>query len=361
VPIEPSASPDAGASAATPTILMGTPSPDADPSATPAVPDPEAVTNPLTGLPVADEEALRCGPILISVANFPPSARPQSGLSFAAQVWETFIGEGMTRFLAVYYGDHLARFAEAADNPLTEGTEDRVFTIGPIRSGRVVYSDIKGLYPGAQLVAAGASAEVAEELLNMRSVFGSNPDDINSARLGEAQLEALCGPLVDASDFETLQFAMTPPAGGKEAASFRIIYNLFNQIGWEFDPAQGSYLRSQDTANGTGQLVPLMDRLTGEQLAFENVLVLWVPHRYETSTIIRIGLLYMRNLIGLLFRDGMVYEIRGSTRSGELQFTDEAGHVIPLKPGRTLFEVVSYETTWKPDQGIVRFHNPPAP
>ena len=267
----------------------------------------------------------------------------------------------MTRFLAVYYGDHLARLAEAAKNPMTERTDDSGFVIGPIRSGRVVYADIKGLFPGAQLIAASASAEVAEQLSNMTSVFGTDPEDVNSAGMDLAQLEKLCGPLVDPAEYSTLTFDPVAPAGGQQAESFQVIYNLYNQIGWDYDPTKGAYLRSQDTADGTGALVPLTDRLTGEQLAFENVVVLWAPHRYETRTIIRINLLYMRSLTGLLFRDGRVYEVKGSTRSGKLQITDEAGNTLPLKPGRTFFEVVSYETTWTPEKGIVRYHNPPAP
>ena len=345
----------------TPLLPGASSTPTAEPTPSRVGLDSTEATNPLTGLAVENGDALRCRPILISVANFPPSARPQSGLSFAAQVWETFIGYGMTRFLAVYYGDHLARLAEAAKNPMTERTDDSGFVIGPIRSGRVVYADIKGLFPGAQLIAASASAEVAEQLSNMTSVFGTDPEDVNSAGMDLAQLEKLCGPLVDPAEYSTLTFDPVAPAGGQQAESFQVIYNLYNQIGWDYDPTKGAYLRSQDTADGTGALVPLTDRLTGEQLAFENVVVLWAPHRYETRTIIRINLLYMRSLTGLLFRDGRVYEVKGSTRSGKLRFTDETGNTLPLRPGRTFFEVVSYETTWTPEKGIVRYHNPPAP
>ena len=62
--------------------------------------------NPLTGLPVADSANLALPPALVSVANFPPTARPQAGLSFSPIVFELFIGEGMTRYLAIFYGDY---------------------------------------------------------------------------------------------------------------------------------------------------------------------------------------------------------------------------------------------------------------
>ena len=62
--------------------------------------------NPLTGLPVEDPENLLLPPALVSVTNFPVSARPQAGLSFSPIVFELFIGEGMTRYLALFYGDY---------------------------------------------------------------------------------------------------------------------------------------------------------------------------------------------------------------------------------------------------------------
>ncbi|MBL7163943.1 MAG: DUF3048 C-terminal domain-containing protein [Anaerolineales bacterium] len=61
--------------------------------------------NPLTGLPVSDPANLNLPAVLISITNFPPSARPQAGLSFAPYVFELFISEGMTRFLTLFYGD----------------------------------------------------------------------------------------------------------------------------------------------------------------------------------------------------------------------------------------------------------------
>ena len=65
-----------------------------------------SVVNPLTGLPVENPENLLLPPALVSVTNFPPSARPQAGLSFSPMVFELFIGEGMTRYLALFYGDY---------------------------------------------------------------------------------------------------------------------------------------------------------------------------------------------------------------------------------------------------------------
>ncbi len=316
---------------------------------------PEAI-NPLTGERVSDAAVLQDCPLLVAVSNFPPSSRErQSGLSTAAQVWETFIGDGMTRYLAVFYGDYASELQTIVENPLVESAN---FAIGPVRSGRVAFEDIKMLFPGATLVTAGASAEVAEQLTAVQRAYGSDADDINSAGLDAGELGGLACRHGKPSSFVGLAFNETPPEAGQAAEFFLLIYNYFNQVGWEYDAASGTYLRSQDRSDGTGELHPTLENLTGEQLAFQNVLVLFADHRYVKPTILEISLMFVDNHNGLLFRDGKVYRIKWSTLRGELRLTDSEGAPFPLKPGKTFIEVVSYQTTWDPDQLIVRYHNP---
>ena len=337
------------------------PSPTAPPptpsTAPTETPEPKAF-NPLTGQPVQDPATLCQRPLLVSVSNFPVSSRPQAGLSAAAQVWETFIGEGMTRLLTVFYGDYVQDLEEIINNRLAEGSQEG-FVIGPVRSGRVVYEDIKTLFVGGRLITAGASSDVASQLTGRSSVYSSNPDDINSAGVGVGDLVGDPDCHVDPSQYTTLTFNTVPPSGGEDAPFVRIVYNYLNQIGWEYDTEYGVYLRSQDKADGTGELFPAMDRLTGEQLAFENVVVMWAQHRIVTPTIIEMDLVYVKDQKGLLFRDGNVFNIKWSTRRGELIIHDDDGNPIALKPGHTFFEVVSWQSTWYPQRMIVRYHDPP--
>jgi hypothetical protein len=91
----------------------------AEPPSQPTVIGPDlanfpAGINPLTGLPVSDPSMLKLPAVLISITNFPASARPQAGLSYTPLIYEIYIGEGMTRFLAVFYGEN-----PAVDPPLT--------------------------------------------------------------------------------------------------------------------------------------------------------------------------------------------------------------------------------------------------
>lgn len=60
--------------------------------------------NPLTGLAVKDPSLLQLPATLLSISHFPPTARPQAGLSFAPYVFEIYITEGATRFLTTFYG-----------------------------------------------------------------------------------------------------------------------------------------------------------------------------------------------------------------------------------------------------------------
>jgi hypothetical protein len=60
--------------------------------------------NPLTGLAVTDPALLKIPALLVSISHFPATGRPQAGLSFAPFVYEFYITEGATRFLAVFYG-----------------------------------------------------------------------------------------------------------------------------------------------------------------------------------------------------------------------------------------------------------------
>ena len=318
----------------------------------------DALLNPLTGLPVENPEWLNKRPIMVAISNFPPSAIPHSGESFAAHVFELFQGYGMTRNLAIFFGDYADQIGEILENPLADGTvSDQV--IGPIRSGRVVFEDVKKLYPHALLITAGASSGVKAQLSNRVSVYGSNPDDINRTGVGADQLGSLADYPVNPDEYVALEFDASLPEDGDPGSFFRLIYNLYNQIGWEYSPEASAYLRLHDKADGSGELFPETDRLTGEQLAFENVIVLWAQHRYVTPTVVEMNLVYVTDQKGILFRNGVMVPIKWSSRSGVFKIHDAEGNPIPLKPGKSFFEVVSYETTWDPDKMIVRFHEPP--
>jgi hypothetical protein len=276
----------------------------------------------------------------------------------------------MTRFLALFYGDYpeLNNASASQASPAVDNAG-----IGPIRSGRLPYRSLSKLYNGF-LVMASASSEVRSELPGSTNVYGSNTEDINSARIDVTRLQALAEAHQKEKAFNLTGnlFNPQPPAGGQEASDLWVFYSFLNQVLWTYDPASQAYLRQQDKADGSGKFYPSTDRLTGEQLAFENVVVLFARHNVLNSdhTLIDLDLLYTMNK-AYLFRDGRVYPIYWTTANGDyekksgllrpIRFVDKGGNPFPLKPGQTWVEVVDLSATMTekgPGYWKARFYAP---
>src|SRR5687768_1726119 len=116
-----------------------TPAPTTSAQATLTQPDVVTpVNNPLTGLPVQDPSLLQIPAVLLSISHFPVEARPQAGLSFAPYVFEIYITEGATRFLATFYGQFPAPEAAVTGNCAVRGTP---FTQTGLILGNRVWND----------------------------------------------------------------------------------------------------------------------------------------------------------------------------------------------------------------------------
>jgi len=319
--------------------------------------------NPLTGLPVDDPDLLKLPPALLSISNFPASARPQAGLNTSPIVFEMTIGEGMTRFLAVFYG----QFPEVVSGQ-TEGDPQGSASgegtgtdtgddpgIGPIRSGRLPYEDIRSIYSGF-LVMASAYSGVAQTLGEATTIYGSDSDDINSALIGVDQLCEIAQSQAEGypgSNFnlEGMKFSQTPPAGGSAADQIWVFYSSLNQIQWRYDEALGAYIRYDIKTDGSGEFVMATDRLTGEPVSRENVIIIYAFHDFKAPTLIDIQLTNMPPMKALLFRDGERHEVFWTTQFGEyeqetgllrpMRFVDADGNPVALKHGRTWVHIVT--------------------
>jgi len=336
--------------------------------------------NPLTGLPVDDPALLKLPPALISISNFPSSARPQAGINTSPIVFEMAVGEGMTRFLALFYGgfpelvsgqtegqtggnsDGSASGGTSDDgSPGEEGsgsgetTAGATASIGPIRSGRLPYEGIRSFYSGF-LVMASAYSGVAQTLNNTTSIYGSDSDDINSALIDVNKLYAIAQSRAEGypgSNFslEGMKFSPTPPESGQAADQVWIFYSNLNQVQWLYDEELGAYVRYDIKTDGSGEFVMATDRLSGEPVSRENVIVIFAEHDYIAPTLINIQLTNMPPMKALLFRDGEMHEIFWTTRFGEyeqqtgllrpMRFVDAEGNPVALKPGYTWVEIVS--------------------
>ena len=115
--------------------------------------------NPLLGLPVSDPANLELPAVLISITNYPVSARPQAGPSYAPYIYEMYISEGMTRFLTIFYGDY-----PEVEVPVTGECEIRTepFVKTGLIAGNYVWHDGNG--DGLQSVDEGPISGVCVNL-----------------------------------------------------------------------------------------------------------------------------------------------------------------------------------------------------
>ena len=298
--------------------------------------------NPLTGKSVADPKLLERRPVMIKVSNYPASLRPHSGLSYADLVWEYFIGVGMTRFLALYYGENSPQ-------------------VGPVRSGRLIDPQLVLLY-GGFLGIVSADPYVFEEIREMlpQRYVSQTPATCPSFCRENLQSSVFVDTAgfteyVRSKGFEDkrpslggMKFDTHPPEGGQPASFFWIYFSYYDQVAWDYDAQSGLFLRSQEVTqqDRTVKLEPITDRLTNEQLAFENVVILYAAHEILKPELVNTHILDVDGMRAQIMRDGRIYEATYSDSSGmtPLRFFDLRGEPFPFKPGSTWFTVVGLAT-----------------
>lgn len=358
---------------ATPTLAA---SPTARPTLTPLpifTPQPAAPliapgqVNPLTGQAIADAALLNRRPIAVKMVNYPRSMRTnQSGLSLADVVWEHYIEDGISRYVAIFYGNEPNR-------------------AGPVRSGRFFDEHLMRMY-SAYLVFANADDRVEDYFIStdlLPYLVVPRPDNCPPV-CRDTTIPGFNNVFVDVADMHTW-LAKTnkddsrPPLRtgyfsnallpwmGHDAANIYIRFSGYAYTRWEYDPETARWLRWQDTADATGsapeKFAPLYDDLTGARVAADNVVVLFVTHfPYNKDDQV-----YDIQLAGsgaaYLFRDGRAYPakwVRDQVQQ-PIAITDPAGNLLSLKPGVTFFEVITdqSETTQNGTDFRFRFVLPP--
>lgn len=292
--------------------------------------------NPLTGLPVSDPVKLNRRPVLIKVSNFPPSGRPHAGLSFADIVFEYYIGEYTNRFLALYYGQ---------DTPKA----------WPLRSGRYVDPQLTTMYQGV-LVYGNADPRVDEVIVR---VLGDRALSFNTTPCppvcGTATHSAT-GVYVDSaatSDFAErigidnsrpnlngMVFSDIAPPSDRYGVDISVQYIRWNRGEWHYEPETHQYLRwIESWDSGTEYpMIPLVDQVTGNQLSFSNLIIIFATYTEFNPTLHNIAI--WDNTAGqraVYFRDGLMYEGIWKTISPEqpIRFLDQWGLPMALKPGNS--------------------------
>jgi len=231
--------------------------------------------------------------------------------------------------------------------------------VGPIRSGRLIYAYISNFFENSCLIYAFASEEVLARLPQCHMVFHQLAGGGYMMDISEMKDVAETNQSSKGSDFDYASniFAEAPPSGGVPGQKLNVYIAYQNQSGWIYDPLYRSYLRYVDTSemDQAGILHPDSDRLTGRQLHFENVIVLFAKHHVVSPTNLDIHLDQGLSGDALLFRDGQRFNIQWSTRAADdrnktrkqhpIMFLGQDGEPFPLKPGHTWVLVVTPDST----------------
>jgi hypothetical protein len=310
-----------------------------------------AGADPLTGLIPANPDNLNRRPVSVKISTFPREmVRPvQSGLSKADVVYEYYIEDGLTRFIAVFYSQD----AEHA---------------GPVRSGRYFDEHIMRMYH-ASLVYGYADKRVQKHLENsdlLPMLFLERPDTcpplcgvenrnaeirlfVNTAGVGAKLSDNSRQPL-RASLFASLFAPLSYPTINRIYTH----YSVYSYNYWEYDPAQQVYKRFSDLSDATGfaqgeVYTPHIDNLTGAQLTTDNVVVLMVPHNFHNE-FDRWDQVFDIALTGTgeayLFREGRMIPATWlrDRLDQPIQLIDTSNKLIPLKPGVTFYQVINPES-----------------
>ena len=303
-----------------------------------------AYIDPLTGTAVSQAEAER-RPVAIMLNNI-TVALPQQNIAAADVLYECQVEGGLTRLMGVFndYADLVA--------------------IGSIRSSREYYIDFAANHDAIYVHAGGSE----EAYRNLKSRLINNIDAVNDGvvtgffyrdpnRLGKMGYEhtlvidggkingaiAAKGYRTDyAAAFDSpLQFVgegqKIELTNGSSTKQVTVKFGA-HTTQFVYNASQNRYLRWQ---NGNKHI----DGVTGEQLGFENVIILICPYTLTKDDYNHIEVATVGTGKGYYMTGGKIVEIRWTKTSGDapIKLCYTSGKEITLTPGKTNFEVVSYD------------------
>lgn len=305
---------------------------------------PEGI-NPLTGLPPAEDGLLNRRPILVKVENMPRErSRPQWGLTYADHVYEYYIEAGDTRFSALIYGQQPPQ-------------------IGPIRSARHIDMQLIEMY-GSLFVFGGAYPDLYDQLLSADfadrliqegpntapALSRYDPEGENLLMLNPSELDAvLQNYQIDNSrqNLDGLFFQQQIPAGGENAEKVYVRFSgaVYNR--WDYDSESGRYLRFADAADDVNRTqevyAQLTDRLNGQPIGADNVVILMAPYQSLSETADVFDVTLNGSGRAYIARSGQLFSAvwKRSAKEGVLSLEWDDGTPFPLQPGQTWFEVIN--------------------
>lgn len=321
------------AASALPSPSVGSPAPPPVPTPTPG---PSLVPAPLTGRLVSASVAAR-HPIAVMVDDH-SAARPQSGFSAAAVVWQAPAEGGIPRYMLVF--------------------QDQIpDDVGPVRSARLYYiqwaAELRALFvhsggsPGAlaALRARGNGQLVynADEFAwsgSFRRVsFNVAPHNLYTTGKQLRALAARRGAKDVAVDwpwrFGSDAAMARRPIGGRITVAYRT-----STIRYDYDRPSNTYRRSV-----TGERAQI-DRATGRRVAPKNVVVMLVRFGAlkDGSTKQRLEARVVGSGPAWISSNGGTIKgtWRKSSETAPTRFLDAAGKPVLLTVGQTFIQVMPY-------------------
>jgi len=329
---------------ATPTLLPTNPPASYGPTNFPAGVD------PLTGLKVSNPDLLNRRPITIKIENLPRNDRPQYGLTLADITYEYYTEQGGTRFAATFYGQDAKQ-------------------VGPIRSARFFDFNVVQMYKSvfafgyayADLFSSILNSNFSNRLLlegtgSSPALFRVDPNAANLLMANTTEFPAvLKNKRIDNSvqKLDGMFFKSDVPAGGTPVSQVYVRYSgaIYNR--WDYDQATNRYLRFVDAADDPNRnnevYAPLMDKLTNQPVAEDNVVMVFVPHSYvkKTSTTEVFDMKLIGEGKAYVARDGQLFQVKWkrASQTDVLSFVNADGTPFALKPGQTWVEVLGAAST----------------
>jgi len=323
--------------------------------------------NPLTGLAPSDPALMERRPIAIKVANYPRYIRPQSGLTLADNIYEYYIEAGLTRFIAVFYGNNSE-------------------WVGPVRSGRYFDENIQRMYH-AYLVFKFADPRVESHLettsdvapfLVVPSLGSCPPFQLMIARHIEVYNNSyfrmpLWEDCVIKNGLDNGRQAIrngffndSAPFSNLLGTQLFTYYSADSYSKWLYDPETKQYLRYQETDDVRNdkpeKYEALVDQVTGETVHTSNVVYILAYHTFS-NTFDQEDEVFQIDLTGsgeaYVFRDGVGIPARWiRTNKGQpLLLTTLNGAPIYFRPGITFYEVLGTASYVDQDAGEWHFHH----
>jgi hypothetical protein len=249
--------------------------------------------------------------------------------------------------------------------------------VGPVRSMRLPYGKIGKFFQGGCLVSASGDPKVLAQVPGCKYVFGDDAS-VNDAVLKITDLQSLAESNKTSYpiNYSGNLFDATSPAGGAAASQVNALWNWQNQSLFRYDPLSGTYQRFANTPDAPLAFTPQTDRLNGQQLLYDNVIVMYVDYIAQAETLMNIALETGNMGRSDLFRNGQLYHIYWDTvaqsyeqqtqRARPIRFTDARGNPFPLAPGHTWVLIfttasVTYEKIAGSGLWTAEFHAPLVP